>query len=119
MTTDDAHPTPVGHGTLVSGGAFEGVAAAADDPADVVALVGRSDVNELVLIVASPSATALVPLMASVRGVICLGGGPTSHLALIAREFGLPCLMSAQIDSVEQVPGAMIRVAEDGGISIA
>ena len=112
-------PIVVGHGDIVSGGSFEGRLASASTRDEVIELVGRDDLAELVLLVDSPSATALVPLMSSIRGVICLGGGPTSHLALVAREFGLPCVMAAQIEDARSHVGRVVVVREDGQIESA
>ena len=37
-------------------------------------------------------------LMAGVAGLITLQGAPESHLGILSREFGIPCVMTTQFD---------------------
>jgi len=102
-------------GSLVSGGATSGRLRRADDIADVTALMRRSDLDETILLVDTPSATAVVPLLPRVRGVICRSGGPTSHLALVSREFGLTCVMGAAVPAGAGA-GEAVTVHDDGSV---
>ena len=55
------------------------------------------DLGETILLTESATATAVVPLLDRVRGLICTSGGITSHLAIVSREFGLSCIMGAEL----------------------
>jgi phosphohistidine swiveling domain-containing protein len=110
--------TSVAQGQLVSGGSVEGTIAAADDLQQVFALMKRSDLEEVILLTATASATSVVPLLAKVRGVVCRSGGMTSHLAIVSREFGLPCIVGAEFDDPAALEGRRVRLGEDGSVSV-
>jgi phosphohistidine swiveling domain-containing protein len=111
--------TTVAQGQLVSGGPIEGTLAAADDLDQVLALMRRSDLEEVILLTATASATSVVPLLAKVRGIVCRSGGMTSHLAIVSREFGLPCIVGAEIDEPGALEGRRVRLGADGTVSIS
>ncbi len=108
--------TRIGRGQVVSGGEGVGVVRAVDSTAEVLALLGRDDLGVTILLVESASATAVVPLLSSVRGIICRSGGTTSHLAIVSREFGQLCVMGAELDDGESLDGQSVRVGSDGEI---
>ena len=97
-----------------AGGTVEGVLCRADDVPSVFALMKRPDLDEVILLTNAASATAVVPLLAKVRGVVSESGGMTSHLAIVAREFDLPCILSAEIDA--DADGRRVLLEEDGTI---
>ena len=101
----------------MSGGSVEGVLCRADDVQQVFTLMKRPDLEEVIRLTESASATAVVPLLAKVRGVVCRSGGMTSHLAIVAREFGLPCILGAELDDVTD--GCRVVLNADGTISDA
>lgn len=107
-----------GKGQTVSGGEFEGILHRANAVRDVLELVKHPNLDDVILLTDSPSATAVVPLLAKVRGVICLSGGPTSHLAIVSREFALPCVMGADIPDPDQLQGQRIKVDAHGEITL-
>jgi phosphohistidine swiveling domain-containing protein len=106
----------IGSGLTVSGTGTVGVLHAANDTGQVFALLRHEHLEEVILLTNSASATALVPLLAKVRGVVCRSGGMTSHLAIVSREFGIACLMGAELPSDEELEGAQIRIDEHGAI---
>lgn len=108
----------VGRGLLVSGGSVEGTLATADDVKQVFALMRRPDLDEVILLTATASATAVVPLLAKVRGVVCRSGGMTSHLAIVSREFGLSCIVGAEIEEPDALEGRRVALGEDGSVSV-
>ena len=76
------------------------------------------DLEEAILLVNSPSATAIVPLLSKVKGVVCADGGMTSHLAIVSREFGLPCVMAADVHSLGDLDGRRLTVSAEGEIDV-
>jgi phosphohistidine swiveling domain-containing protein len=109
----------IGQGRLVSGGRVEGTLRRADDVQQVFGLMKRDDLSEVILLTATASATAVVPLLAKVRGVVCRSGGLTSHLAIVSREFGLPCIVGAEIEDPEGADGQRVVLGDDGTITLA
>lgn len=109
----------LGQGATVSGGEVEGVLRTANEIAEVAALLRDGGLAETIIVTDTPSATAVVPLLAQVRGVICRSGGLTSHLAIVCREFELPCLVAAELPPADEIEGVHARILEDGGIERA
>jgi hypothetical protein len=98
---------------------IEGRAVWLDSPEAVLDFVDRDDVEECIAVARGGTTTFLTPaLVAGVRGVITLQGAPTSHLGIVSREYGIPCLMSVAFDEGvrsdrgEAIPpdGAVLRL---------
>ncbi len=109
--------TTMGRGELVSGHECEGEVRRANEMPEVLALLKHENLADVILLCDSASATAVVPLLAKVRGIICRSGGATSHLAIVSREFGLPAVMGAEIADPEALEGRRVRFSEDGEIT--
>jgi len=107
----------VGRGLVVSGSGCTGVGRAANEVAEVFALLKDPQLAETILLVESPAATAVVPLLSKVKGIVSSGGGMTSHLAIVSREFGLPCLMAAEVD-LAALDGRSITISHEGEIAV-
>ena len=75
--------------------AVEGPTRWLDTPEDVIEFVTGGDVSDTIVISRGGTTTFMAPaLVAGVRGLITLNGGPESHLGIVSREFGIPCVMS-------------------------
>jgi hypothetical protein len=67
-----------------------------DSPQAVMAFVRDGDPASTIVIARGGTTTFLTPaLTAGVKGVITLQGAPESHLGILSREYGIPCVMSA------------------------
>lgn len=107
----------LGQGTLVSGGSVRGVARVVRDVQDVVALLGDPGVGEVILVTGSASAATVMPLLPEVRGVVCSAGGPTSHLAIVARDLDLTCVVGTELADRDALEGRTIAVHDDGSVT--
>jgi signal transduction protein with GAF and PtsI domain len=68
-----------------------------DSPDEVLAFIDGPDVEKTVVISRGGTTTFMSPaLMSGVAGLITLQGAPESHLGILSREFGIPCVMSTQ-----------------------
>jgi signal transduction protein with GAF and PtsI domain len=56
--------------------------------------------------VADAGATFLAPIFDELTAVVCLSGTPMSHIGIVSREYGVPCVMNARF-----VDGGLV----DGG----
>jgi phosphoenolpyruvate synthase/pyruvate phosphate dikinase len=66
-----------------------------DSPDEVLDFIDGPDVETTVVISRGGTTTFMSPaLMAGVAGLITLQGAPESHLGILSREFGIPCVMS-------------------------
>jgi phosphoenolpyruvate-protein kinase (PTS system EI component) len=109
--TDEAH-TAAGRGISVwDGSAVEGVLIEANGPDDIVELLD-SDLSDVIVLIHSAGTSMLAPIFADLKGVVCTTGGEGSHVAIIAREFGVPCLVATELLNGEVV-GKRVRI--DGG----
>ena len=76
-------------------------------PADTIAVVEDS------------GGTLTAPVLEKFKGVLCAGGTTRSHLAILTREYGIPCLMNARLsgirdgDRLEVEVTARAKSAED------
>jgi phosphoenolpyruvate-protein kinase (PTS system EI component) len=68
-----------------------------DSPQEVLSFVAGDAVESSIVISRGGTTTFMAPALASgVRGLITLQGSPESHLGILSREFGIPCVMSVQ-----------------------
>lgn len=59
-------------------------------PADTVAIIDDS------------GGTLTAPILEKFKGVICAGGTVRSHLGILTREYGIPCVMNAKISGIRE-----------------
>ncbi|MCU1651310.1 MAG: PEP-utilizing enzyme mobile domain [Pseudonocardia sp.] len=94
-----------------------------DSPSAVLDFVSGGDVADSIVLARGGTTTFLTPaLSAGVKGVMTLQGAPESHLGILSREYGIPCLMSvAFTEGVtssrgETIPpdGALVRMIVSG-----
>lgn len=94
-----------------------GTIAVVSELPDVLALLGRPDLAETLLWVSEPVVTLVAPVMEQVGAILCASGGPAAHVAIVARELDLACLMQCELDDGEAIDGATLVVTADGTIS--
>lgn len=95
----DGSPTLIGTGVNAFNSAktAEGPVRFLDSPQEVLEFIDGEDVESTIIISRGGTTTFMSPaLMAGVAGLITLQGAPESHLGILSREFGIPCVMSTQ-----------------------
>jgi phosphoenolpyruvate-protein kinase (PTS system EI component) len=105
----------IGSGQLTSGGECRGTLRLVESIEDVLRLL-KTDLAEVIVLTHSASATAITPLFPKIKGLVCTAGGPTSHLAIVAREFDLPCLMACEIPGEDALDGRLAAMTAAGEI---
>ncbi len=66
--------------------------------------------------------TTLGPILSDVSGVLCTTGSAGSHLAIVSREFGLPCIMNVRFSGgreLSSLQGKKCKInteADDKGV---
>jgi phosphohistidine swiveling domain-containing protein len=105
----------IGEGEPASGQGAAGILRKAETLEDVLKLID-TDLSDTIVFTTSASVTAITPILPKIRGLICTSGGFTSHLAIVAREFDLPCLMGSSINDVDSLEGRRIRFTDQGEI---
>ena len=88
----------VGKGAnLFPAGQIQGSVRWFHNPADVVG-ADEDELPNLIAFVGKGGMTFLSPILAEVKAVVCTAGSLESHLAILAREFEIPCVMGTQLD---------------------
>lgn len=54
-----------------------------------------------ICIVDEAGTTTLSPILSELSAVLCTTGSAGSHLAIVSREFGLPCIMSCKFNNIK------------------
>lgn len=84
---------------------------------EVLRCLERGDSGWIAL-VHDASATNIAPLFPKLGGVICTRGGKTSHLALTAAEFGIPCVMGAKLTPGVRLDGEQVVFTPAGDVFV-
>jgi len=75
--------------------------------------------DNTIAVIDDSGGTLTAPILEQFKGVICAGGTVRSHLGILTREYGIPCLMNARVngimegDTVVLESSAKARTAED------
>lgn len=86
-----------------------------DSPQDVLAFAtSGEDVSDVVVIARGGTTTFVAPALSlGVRGVLTLQGGVESHLGIVSREFGIPCIVGVSFTEGRETERGE-KVPEDG-----
>jgi phosphoenolpyruvate-protein kinase (PTS system EI component) len=81
-----------------------------DSPQQVLDFIMGDDVETSIVISRGGTTTFIAPaLTAGVAGLITLQGAPESHLGILSREYGIPCIMSVSFsEGVQTARGETI-----------
>ena len=107
--TDANAPTNEIRGTAVSPGRYEGTARVLLDESQLER-IEQGDV--LVCPITSPVWSMVFPALGA---LVCDAGGPLSHPAIIAREFGIPAVVGTGVGTSVIPDGASVLVDGDKG----
>lgn len=58
--------------------------------------------KDTVAIIDDSGGTLTAPILEHFKGVICAGGTVRSHLGILTREYGIPCVMNAKISGIRE-----------------
>lgn len=113
---------PVGVGLNVheTAAPVEGRVKWLDSPDEVLDFVEEEDdLSDVVVIVRGGTTTFLTPaLTAGVCGIVTLQGAPESHLGIVSREYGIPCVMSVAFDKGVRTSRGEVVPADDARIKL-
>ncbi|MEW6471219.1 MAG: PEP-utilizing enzyme [Actinomycetota bacterium] len=96
-----------------------GTIAFVSSPEQVVDYLTDGVPEGTVAVIDDSGGTLTAPILEGFKAVICLGGTVRSHLGILTREYGIPCLMNAVIsdlhdgDEVEIEATAPVPTAEE------
>ena len=85
---------------------------------DVIALFDSAEGK--ICAVKDSGTTTLGPILSDLSGVLCTTGSAGSHIAIVSREFEIPCIMSLRIkEDLSSLNGKKVKIiteSEDKGI---
>ncbi|MEM1133555.1 MAG: PEP-utilizing enzyme [Pseudomonadota bacterium] len=79
-----------------------GVARYVRSAAQVIALMEEGVPEGSIAIIDDSGGTLTAPILESFAGLVCAGGTVRSHLGILAREYGIPCLMNVRLSGVSE-----------------
>ena len=68
----------------------------------VLELLASGVPPDTVAIIDDSGGTLTAPILEQFKGVICAGGTVRSHLGILTREYGIPCLMNAKVSGIKE-----------------
>jgi phosphohistidine swiveling domain-containing protein len=95
-----------------------GVARYIRSPDQVLKYLNEGVPADTIAVIDDSGGTLTAPILEHFKGVICAGGSTRSHLGILTREYGVPCVMNAKIsgirtgDTVEIESTAPAKTAE-------
>jgi len=78
-------------------------------PDDVLALMDEDPDDGVVVLVRDAGATFLAPVFEDLTAIVCTSGTPLSHIGIVSREYQVPCIMGATLDT-EPDTGSVVEV---------
>ncbi|MBY8857240.1 hypothetical protein K7711_12190 [Nocardia sp. CA2R105] len=85
-------------------------------PEDVIDVFG-DDLDDVIALVESGGTTFLSPILGRLGGIVCTNGTTRSHLAIVSREYEVPCLLGVDLDGWQPQDGTPVVLgsAPSGG----
>jgi pyruvate,water dikinase len=104
---------PVGARVLVRGGSRASGGVAVGPVARLADSTAPGDVPDGCILVVPTTSPRLAAVMGSVAGIIASTGSETGHMATVAREFGVPCLVGAGTSTASLAEGSIVTLDAD------
>lgn len=104
--------TAIGRGrnVIVREKAIVGPVRWVDSPAEVMKLIDGGETETSIVMSRGGTTTFVAPvLVTGCLGLITLQGAPESHLGILSREYGIPCIMGVEFtDGIQNSRGETI-----------
>jgi phosphohistidine swiveling domain-containing protein len=91
----------------------QGTARYIRSPALVLKYLEEGVPPDTIAVIDDSGGTLTAPILEQFKGVICAGGSTRSHLGILTREYGVPCVMNAKISGIKQGDTVMIECTAD------
>ena len=90
----------VGYNVVQGSEDIEGIARYVRSAAQVIALMEQGVPDGSIAVIDDSGGTLTAPILDRFAGLVCAGGTVRSHLGILAREHGIPCLMNARLAGI-------------------
>jgi len=116
MPRPEGGKIPAGYRVLLRGGWRASGGVAAGPVLNLVDFVAVGDVPEGCVLVVPTTSPRLAGVMGTVAAVIAATGSATGHMATVAREFGVPCLVGAEGAAGRLADGQVVTLDADARV---
>ena len=72
-----------------------------------------------IAIIDDSGGTLTAPILEGFAGVVCMGGTIRSHLGILTREYGIPCLMASELDGLVEGDRILVEYSNDAANAYA
>jgi phosphohistidine swiveling domain-containing protein len=86
-------------------------------PSDVIEAID-SDLESTIALVESGGTTFLSPILGRLGGIVARDGTLRSHLAIVSREFEVPCLVGAELVELPDDGAELTLQVQDGDVGL-
>jgi signal transduction protein with GAF and PtsI domain len=83
-------------------------------PGDVIELLSDTP-KDLIVLMHTAGATTLSPLFGDITGIVCTTGSEGSHVAILSRDFGIPCIVGTELTDAA-LDGRRVRLEPSGEV---
>jgi phosphoenolpyruvate-protein kinase (PTS system EI component) len=110
----------LGNGTsCFSGEDKEGTLYVVSNLQDVIKIM-KNPPEDAIVLTNIAGGTTISPILKKVQGVICTIGSMASHIAIVSREFSLPCIVGAKdIPFDSSLNGKRVRIEKSGSVFVS
>jgi phosphoenolpyruvate-protein kinase (PTS system EI component) len=112
--------------TQIASGLFASAPADVEGPVriingldDIKALMKDAEADACVAVTEMAGGSAVSTIIKRTKAIVSTIGGPHSHIVVVARDYGVPCIVgAAELDLGSLVNGTQIRLGADGSVSV-
>jgi hypothetical protein len=89
-----------GHNVFRARADVEGIARFVSTVETVMEMLTEGVPPDTIAVIDDSGGTLTAPILGEFAGVLCMGGTTRSHLGILTREYGVPCLMAVELDGL-------------------
>ena len=93
-----------------TGAEVEGTLKEISSASDSLDLCEGEASQNLIVLLKTAGVTIITPILSMIKGIICTSGGTSSHLAIISREYRIPCIMATRLNQCENLDGKDVKL---------
>lgn len=90
----------------------EGVARFVSTVETVMEMLTTGVPPNTIAVIDDSGGTLTAPILGDFTGVLCMGGTTRSHLGILTREYGVPCLMAVQLDGLKEGDAVVVEYSK-------
>jgi phosphoenolpyruvate-protein kinase (PTS system EI component) len=86
---------------------------------DIVALMKDKDAEQCIAVTTVAGGSAVSTIIKRTKAVVTTIGGPQSHIVVVSRDYGVPCVVAAgDLDVGALTNGTAMRLTESGEVHL-